>query len=48
MQACGVKVAFKEFSGTFHGFMSFPVSHAKEGLAMCAHALREAFGVREE
>lgn len=51
MQAAGVKVDFKEFSGTFHGFMSFlaaQLPQAKEGMAMCVHSLREAFGMREE
>ena len=48
MQAAGVKVEYKNFEGTFHGFLSFPVPQAKEGMAMCVHALREAFGMREE
>ena len=49
MQAAGVPTQFKEFDGTFHGFMFYEeVPQAVEAMSMSVQALRAAFGVHEQ
>ena len=45
MQAAGVPTEFKQYDGTFHGFLHFGVPQAEEALKLSAQALRKAFDV---
>jgi acetyl esterase/lipase len=47
LQASGVPTEFKQFDGTFHGFVTIAMGlpQSAEALKMSVQALRKAFGM---